>query len=173
MTNNKAALKKGFSVKPVQPTKPIRSPQNSLVPLRNLGPKVQLESKVGPHQSPLRAKLWEEKPVQPNTIRAASGPIPALACLPSPHRNVHRYPGLFQQPSQGHPKTGPLTRLYTCLLLWAMLLTQPLWPLPLPQLAKDREKRQKPRQKGQGSRLSWTDTEAIRRGPPQSMDLLG
>lgn len=36
---------------------------------------------------------------------------------------------------------------------------------------KDREKRQKPRQEGQGSRPSWADTEAVRRGPPQSMDL--
>lgn len=43
---------------------------------------------------------------------------------------------------------------------------------PLPQRAKDREKRQKPRQEGQGSRPSWTDTEAVRRGPPQSMDLI-
>lgn len=173
VTNNKAALKKDFTIKALPTHRPHSESPGLSGPLRNLWPEVQLESKVRPHQSPQRAQLWERKPAQPNPIRAASGPIPAPASLPSPHSNVHRHPGLSQQPSQGHPRSRPLTRLYTCLLLWAMLLTWPLRLLPPPQLAKDREKRQKPRQEGQGSRPSWTDTEAIRYGLPQSMDLLG
>ena len=51
-----------------------------------------MESKVRPHQYPERAQLWEGKPMQSHTVRAASGPSLAPACLPTPHSNVHSHP---------------------------------------------------------------------------------
>lgn len=158
--------KERLHIKPFQPTDPIHSHKDCLFPISNLCPGVQIKPKGGPRLPQLR-----EGSRSSLTIRAASGPVPAPARLPSPHSHVHRHQAFPSSLPRAIADQGHLPGC-TRASCSGPCRSPGLASTPSPADQRQREKAET-QAKGQGPRPSWTDTEAIRRGPPQSMDLLG